>query len=443
MDKVEVLKQIDERKVKFIRLWFTDLAGNLKGFMVPRDEMERGFEEGFGFDGSSIEGFSRVQESDMIAQPDPNTFKILPWDNGDPDVAPVGMIFCDVHDHAGIPYNIDPRYILKKALKKAESMGFDQCFVGPEMEFFYFESPEDTRVIDHGGYFDLTALNLPNDLRKQTIEALGRMGIDVPYSHHEVAPSQHEINLHHESALRMADITIIYRYVVKEVANRNGVYATFMPKPLEDENGSGMHVHLSLFKQGRNAFFAKGESFHLSQTARHFIAGLLRHAKEITAVTNQWPNSYKRLVPGFEAPVYLSWGQRNRSALIRVPANRNGEENATRMELRSPDPAANPYLAFAVMLQAGLKGIEEEYELKAPTTDNIYEMDLTERQSAGIESLPGSLGEAIYYFENSELMAESFGNEAFQNYIREKRYVWDKYRQHVSQYELEEYLPVL
>ncbi len=442
MDKEDVLSVIKEHEVKFVRLWFTDLAGNLKGFMVPEDEMEKGFEAGFGFDGSSIEGFSRIQESDMLAIPDPKTFKILPWDNGE-DVAPVGMIFCDIHDHEGNPYDIDPRHILKKSLRKAEEMGFDEYYVGPEMEFFYFESPTDTRVIDHGGYFDLTALNLPNNLRKETIETLQRMDIDVPYSHHEVAPSQHEINLQHRPALDMADISIIYRYVVKEVANRNGVYATFMPKPIEDENGSGMHCHLSLFRDGKNAFFEEGNDFHLSETGRQFIAGILEHAREITAVTNQWPNSYKRLVPGYEAPVYLSWGQHNRSALVRIPTNRQGEEHATRMELRSPDPAANPYLCFAVMLRAGLKGIEENYQLDPPSTDNIYEMGPYERQEAGIDSLPGSLGEAVYHFENSELMRETFGEDAFQNYIREKRFVWDQYRQHVSQYELEEYLPVL
>ncbi|MGM0380940.1 MAG: glutamine synthetase family protein [bacterium] len=443
MDESEVLAKVSEENVEFIRLWFTDLAGSLKGFMVPRDELEKGFEEGFGFDGSSIEGFSRIQESDMLAQPDPETFALLPWTAEDSDEPPVGMMFCDILSHDGTPYGVDPRYILKQSLEDAREMGFDQYFTGPEMEYFYFESPDSTKLIDHGGYFDLTAMDLPNDLRKETIMALGDMGIDVPYSHHEVAPSQHEINLHHSEALRMADITIIYRYVVKEVANRNGVHATFMPKPLEEENGSGMHVHLSLYKDGENAFFDPSARFNLSETARQFIAGILEHIKEITAVTNQWPNSYKRLIPGYEAPVYLSWGQSNRSALLRVPANRKGEEGATRVELRSPDPAANPYLTFAVMLQAGLEGIREGYELEPPTTDNIYEMAPQERHKAGIESLPGSLGEAIYHFENSDLMKEVFGEEAFDNYVREKRYVWDQYRQHVSQYELDEYLPVL
>ena len=443
MEASDVLSEISEKQVEFVQLWFTDLGGQMKGFMVPENEMKKGFEEGFGFDGSSIEGFSRIQESDMIALPDPDTFRLLPWTSENPEEPPVAMMFCDIKDIDGTPYGCDPRYILKRALSRAREMGFDDFFVGPEIEFFYFESSEDTEFLDQGGYFDHTALNRANSLRKQTIKALERMGMEVPYSHHEVAPSQHEINLRHADALTMADMCIAYKYVVKEVASRNDVYATFMPKPVEGENGSGMHTHQSLFQGGSNAFFDSDGTFHLSETAEHYTAGILKHIREMAAVTNQWPNSYKRLVPGYEAPVYLSWGQRNRSALVRVPAYQEGQEAATRIELRNPDPACNPYLAFASMLHAGLDGIEQGDQLEDPTSENIYEMTLDERREAGIHSLPGSLGEAINYFEQSDFMKRVFGEEAFENYVREKRFIWDQHRQHVSDHELENYLPVL
>ncbi|HPA15171.1 MAG TPA: glutamine synthetase family protein, partial [Desulfobacterales bacterium] len=400
-DKEYVLKQVKEKNVRFIRLWFTDVLGMLKSFAISPAELEGAFEEGMGFDGSSIEGFARIEESDMVAKPDPNTFAILPWR------ASAGMnvarMFCDILNPDGTPYKGDPRYALKRNLKKAEEMGFT-FYVGPELEFFYFKNSSSTEILDHGGYFDLTPLDVASDLRKDTILALESMGIPVEYSHHEVAPSQHEIDLRYTDALSMADAAMTYRLTVKEVALQHGVYATFMPKPIFGQNGSGMHVHQSLFKGSENAFFDPNDKYYLSEIGKNYIAGLLKHSKEICSVVAQWVNSYKRLVPGYEAPVYISWARRNRSALIRVPMYKPGKANATRMEFRCPDPAANPYLAFAVMLAAGMKGMKEKYVLGGPIEEDIFEMTPDERESKGIDSLPGSLGEAIPITEKSELV---------------------------------------
>ena len=436
-----VLKEVKDKNVKFIRIWFTDVLGFLKSFAISPSELEGAFAEGMGFDGSSIEGFARIEESDMMAKPDPETFVILPWRAS--KEMNVARMFCDVLKPDGTPYEGDPRYALKRNVKKAADMGYIMN-VGPELEFFYFKSaygkPE---YLDRGGYFDLTPLDAGSDLRRDTILTLESMGIQVEYSHHEVAPSQHEIDLRYTDALSMADAAMTYRLTVKEVAMSHGVYATFMPKPVFGENGSGMHVHQSLFKGSENAFFDEKDKYFLSGTGKSYIAGLLKHATELSSVVAQWVNSYKRLVPGYEAPVYISWARRNRSALVRVPMYKPGKANATRMEFRCPDPACNPYLAFSVMLAAGLKGIEEGYELPAPIEEDIFEMTPAEREAKGIEALPGSLGEAIQCTEGSDLVREALGDHIFGKFIANKKIEWDAYRTHVSDYELEKYLPIL
>ncbi|MCM8779245.1 MAG: glutamine synthetase family protein [Candidatus Omnitrophica bacterium] len=438
--KQDVLKLVKEYKVKFIRLWFTDVLGFLKGFAIPVEELEGALEEGMGFDGSSIEGFARIEESDMIARPDPTTFQLIPW-RSSKDVA-VGRMFCDIYEPGGKPFSGDPRYVLKQNLERAKRLGFSY-YVGPELEYFYFSNSLTTQVLDKGGYFDLTPLDMAQDLRRDTIFALEAMGIKVEYSHHEVATSQHEIDLRYTDALTMADNVMTYRLVVKEIAQQHGVYATFMPKPVFGINGSGMHTHQSLFKGDRNVFFDPKDKFHLSPIAKSFMAGLLKHAPEITSVTNQWVNSYKRLVPGYEAPVYICWAQMNRSALIRVPMYKPGKEKATRIEYRSPDPACNPYLAFSVMLAAGIEGVEKKYTLPSPATNNIYNMTEEERRKAGINSLPEDLYEAIKLTEKSELVKKALGEKVFSYFIRNKKMEWDEYKAQVTQYEIERYLPIL
>ena len=439
-DKERVLKAVKDNKVKFIRFWFTDVLGVLKSFAITVEELEGALDEGMGFDGSSIEGFARIEESDMIAMPDPSTFTILPWrpDEG----AGVARMVCDVVKPDGTPYEGDPRYALKRTLAKAAGMGL-KFFVGPELEYFYFANSQKPETLDAGGYFDLTPLDVASDLRRETVLTLEKMGIKVEYSHHEVAPSQHEIDLRYAEALAMADSAMTYRLIVKEIAMQHEVYATFMPKPIFGENGSGMHVHQSLFKGAKNVFFDRSDEYHLSPTGKAYIAGLLRHAREICSVVAQWVNSYKRLVPGYEAPVYVSWARRNRSALVRVPMYKPGKPKATRAELRCPDPACNPYLAFAVMLAAGLKGVEEEYDLPDPVEEDIFKMTDAEREKRGIESLPGSLAEAIAETEKSDLVRETLGDHIFEKFIENKKIEWDNYRTHVSQFELDRYLPVL
>jgi len=438
----DVLKAVKDRNVKFVRLWFTDILGFLKSFAITTDELTEALEDGMGFDGSSIQGYARIDESDMIAMPDPTTFQILPWRSENGDIA-VGRMFCDVRMPGGEPYVGDPRGCLKRMLKKAGEMGYTHFYVGPELEYFYFKDAAGTVTLDSGGYFDLTPLDVASDLRRHTVLSLQAMGIPVEYSHHEVAPSQHEIDLRYSDAISMADNAMTYRLVVKEIALKHGVYATFMPKPLFGQNGSGMHVHQSLFKGGQNAFFDKQDKLNLSADARHYIAGVLRHAPEICLVTNQWVNSFKRLVPGYEAPVYISWARRNRSALVRVPLYKPGKEKATRIELRFPDPSCNPYLAFAVMLAAGLKGIEGKYDLMPPTEEDIFEMTPERRIEKGIDSLPGSLGEAIAIAERSELLKEALGDHIFTKLIDNKKIEWDNYRTYVTNYELDRYLPIL
>ncbi len=436
-----VLNQAKEYDVKFIRLWFTDILGFLKSFAITVEELELSLLEGQGFDGSSIQGFARIDESDMVAMPDPSTFVVLPWRPREGGA--VARMFCDILQPDGSPYVGDPRYVLKRALKRAGDLGFT-FYVGPELEYFYFkEANGRPQTLDHGGYFDLTPLDIASDLRRETVLTLEQMGIGVEYSHHEVAPSQHEIDLRYTDALTMADSAMTYRLVVKEIAMKHGSYATFMPKPLYGENGSGMHTHQSLFRGDKNAFFAREAEDHLSETALHYVAGLLHHAPEITAVTNQWVNSYKRLVPGYEAPIYLSWARRNRSDLIRVPVYKPGKENATRIEYRAPDPACNPYLAFAAMLAAGLAGIEKKYECPPPVERNVYEMTEEEREAHGIRRLPGDLADAIAAAEESELLRNTLGDHVFEKFIENKKIEWRNYRAQVTEYELDRYLPVL
>ncbi|MCQ8903788.1 MAG: glutamine synthetase family protein [Methanothrix sp.] len=437
--KDDVFEAIDKYNVRFVRIWFTDILGIPKSFAINTNQLDGAFSEGMGFDGSSVRGFARIYESDLIAKPDPSTFRIVPWRQQENAVA---RMFCDILNPDGTPYEGDPRYVLKRNLSRLREKGY-QFMVGPELEFFYFKNENSTEILDTGGYFDLTTLDVASDLRRDTILALDAMGIDVEYSHHEVAPSQHEIDLRYADALTMADNVITYKITVKEIARKYGCYASFMPKPIFGVNGSGMHVHQSLFQGKRNIMFDAADEYHLSDEAKWYIAGLLRHAPEITAVTNQWVNSYKRLVPGYEAPVYISWARRNRSALVRVPMYKPGKEAATRLEYRSPDPAANPYLAFSVMLVAGLAGIANKYELPPPQERDIYHMSDEERRAVGINSLPGSLNEAIQLAERSYIVREALGDHVFENFIAIKKAEWDEYRTDVSQWERERYLPLL
>jgi glutamine synthetase len=438
--KEYVLKMAKEHDVKFIRMWFSDILGVLKSFAITVEELEGALEDGMGFDGSSIEGFARIDESDMMALPDPDTFRLLPWRPKEHHA--VARMFCDILRPGGEPFEGDPRFVLKKILKRAADMGFTY-YVGPELEYFYFKDSNSTVPLDLGGYFDMIPLDAATDLRRETVLTLNELGIGVEYSHHEVATSQHEIDMRYTDALTMADNVMTYRLVVKQIALNNGVYATFMPKPVFGINGSGMHVHQSLFKDGKNAFFDAKDKYYLSKTAKSFVAGLLKHAPEFTAITSQWVNSYKRLVPGYEAPVYLSWARRNRSDLIRVPEYKPGKENATRIELRSPDPACNPYLTFAVMLAAGLEGIEKGYEPPAPVEENVYEMSEKERKDRGINTLPSSLWDAIQLTEKSELMRKALGDHVFDAFIKNKKIEWDQYRIQITDYELRKYLPTL
>lgn len=437
--KEDVLREVKEHDVKFIRLWFTDILGFLKSFAITVEELEGALEDGMGFDGSSIQGFARIDESDMVALPNPNTFQIVP---SKPLERGVARMFCDILLPGGQPFEGDPRYVLKKNLKRAADLGYT-FYVGPELEYFYFQDAQSTKTLDEGGYFDLTPPDVASELRQETILALADLGIQVEFSHHEVATSQHEIDLKYADALTMADNVMTYRLVVKEIAMRHGVYATFMPKPIFGVNGSGMHTHQSLFRGDRNAFFDKEDKYYLSKIAKHYIAGLLRHAPEITSVTCQWVNSYKRLVPGYEAPVYITWARRNRSDLIRVPEYKPGKENDTRVEFRSPDPACNPYLAFSVMLAAGLEGIEKEYELPDPVEENVFDMSEKERIKRGIGILPGSLWEAIQLTKDSELVGRCLGDHVFSSFIRNKEIEWNNYRSQVTDYELKRYLPIL
>ena len=435
-----VLKRAKENNVRFVRMWFTDILGFLKSYTITDHELEAALDRGTGIDGSSIEGFTRIDESDMIAMPDPNTFQVLPWRPAEGGAT--ARIFCDILWPGGKPFEGDPRHVLKRNVKRAADLGFTY-YVAPELEYFYFKSPEAPEFIDLGGYFDHVPPEVASDLRRESVIYLETMGIDVEKSHHEVAQSQHEIDLRYSDALTMADAVMTYRSVVKQVAQMHGFHATFMPKPVFGINGSGMHVHMSLFKGKKNAFFDKGDKYHFSKVAKSFVAGLLDHIKEITAVNNQWVNSYKRLVPGYEAPVYISWARRNRADLIRIPEYQPGREEATRFELRSPDPACNPYLCFSVCLAAGLDGVERGLEPPPPVEENVYEMTPEERKRRGIGTVPGSLLEAIECTEKSELVKKALGEHTFNSFLENKRIEWDRYRTHVTDYEIKNYLPLL
>ncbi|KGA16431.1 glutamine synthetase [freshwater metagenome] len=423
-----VLRTIEERNIRFIRLWFSDVLGTLKSVAIAPAELENAFDEGIGFDGSAIEGFARITESDMLAKPDPATFSILPWRTEAPGAA---RMFCDITMPDGSPSHSDPRNVLRRTLDKAAKMGYT-CYTHPEIEFFLFKSQPEKGVapvpVDQGGYFDHTPAVVGHDFRRQAITLLEAMGISVEFSHHEGAPGQQEIDLRYADALSTADNIMTFRHVIKEVALEQGFYASFMPKPFTDHPGSGMHTHVSLFEGEKNAFFDASAEFNLSKTGRSFIAGILKHAAEMTAITNQWVNSYKRLQGGGEAPALINWGQSDRGALVRIPMYKPNKENSTRIELRSLDSACNPYLAFAVMLAAGLKGIEEGYVLE-PSTNPA--------------PLPANLHEAIVAMEGSELIRQTLGEHVFEFVLRNKRAEWQDYRRQVSAYELDRYLPVL
>jgi glutamine synthetase len=435
-----VLKRLKDEQVEHVLFWFTDLEGHLKSFAVTPAEMEGALDDGMGFDGSSITGFNAIEESDMVAIPDPETFQLMPWKEGETKVA---RMICDVVTPDGNPYEGDPRHVLRRALDRMSSLGFDTFNVGPELEYFLFEDDKGTVPLDEGGYFAMTTMDAASELRQETVRALESMGIPIEYVHHEVGPSQHEIDMRFADALSMADHTVTYRLIVKEVAKKAGYHATFMPKPIFGENGSGMHTHQSLFRDGRNAFFDADDEWHLSETGKAFIAGQLRHAREITAVFAQWVNSYKRLVPGFEAPVYVAWSRRNRSALVRIPLYKPGAEQATRAEIRCPDPACNPYLTFATLLHAGLEGVERGYELPEPMETNLYHLTAEQRKERGIVSLPETLGEAVDELSGSDLVRKALGPHIFDRYVELKRKEWDEYRVQLSQWELDKYLSVL
>jgi glutamine synthetase len=445
MDKQQefVLRTIEERDIRFIRLWFTDVLGFLKSVAVAPAELEGAFAEGIGFDGSAIEGFARVYESDMLVKPDPTTFSVLPWRSEGPGVA---RMFSDILMPDGSPSYVDPRFVLKRALGRAADMGFT-FYTHPEIEFFLFTDGVDAEgrpvPVDHGGYFDHTPTAVGRDFRRSAITMLENMGISVEFSHHEGAPGQQEIDLRYADALSTADNIMTFRLVMKEVALEHGITASFMPKPFAEHPGSGMHTHLSLFEGDRNAFFEAGSEYQLSKVGRSFIAGLLRRAPEITAITNQWVNSYKRLYGGGEAPAYVCWGHNNRSAMVRVPMYKPQKGQSTRIEVRTLDSATNPYLAFAVLLAAGLEGIENGYELPVGAEDDVWNLTEAERRALGIEPLPQSLAEAIAVMERSELVAETLGEQVFEFFLRNKRREWEEYRQQVTPFELHRYLPVL
>ena len=440
-DREFVINQARELGVRFIRMWFTDILGFLKSFAITIEELENALYEGHLFDGAAIEGFARIEESDMFAHPDPTTFCVLPW--RPQDGGAVARMFCDIKDPDGNPYESDPRYVLRRTLQSAAKKGFT-FYAGVEYEHYYFKSPEPPiETLDQGGYFDLTPLDIASDLRRETVLNLEKMGIGVEYSHHEVGPSQHEIDLRYGDALTMADNAMTYRLVVKEVAMRHGVYATFMPKPLSEENGNGMHTHLSLFQGSENAFHDPEKPGGLSDTCQAFIAGLLKYVPEMTLVLNQWVNSYKRLVPGFEAPAVVTWAHKRRSDLIRIPSTRKGMESDTRIELRSPDSACNPYLAFACMLAAGMAGIEEGVSPVSAVEENVFEMSEEKRKKQGIKRLPGNLHEATMLAEQSDFLKNVFGNQLFDKFIENKKLEWAPYRAHVSDFELNKYLSIL
>ncbi len=437
-----VLRTVEERGIRFVQLWFTDVLGTPKGFNITSAELDNALDEGMTFDGSAIDGFSRVQEADVLARPDPTTFQLLPWHHDDAQVA---RVFCDIANLDGTPFEGDPRYALRRTLERARAAGYT-FFASPEVEYFYFADADPGRgpvTLDAGSYFDLTVADLTSDLRRRSVLMLEEMGIPVEHTQHEDARSQHEIDLRYTDALTMADTVMTTRMVIKEMARQEGVFASFMPKPLGGVQGSGMHTHISLWEGERNAFVDESDRYGLSDVARRFIAGLLHHAREITAVTNQWVNSYKRLIGGYEAPVHVSWARNNRSALVRVPVVKMGKTESTRLEYRAPDSACNPYLAFSVILAAGLRGIAEDYPLPPEADDNLFTLTPKELAKKGIEPLPSSLHDAVNEMEGSELLADTLGDHVFEWFIRNKREEWDAYQAEVTQFELDRYLPLL
>ena len=435
----EAMKIIDDKGIKYIRLWFTDVLGVLKGMTITRSEIEHIFTHGQGFDGSSIEGFVRIEESDLMAHPDLSTFAVFPWPINDEKIA---SVFCDIKTPHGEPYVGDSRYVLRRMVDRLKAEGYT-AYMGPEIEYFYFKNSSKPEPVEYGGYFEYSTVDETTRLRKGAVGALEDIGIPVECSHHEVAPSQHEIDLKYQDALRMADYAMMYRIIVKEQALAHGYYATFMPKPIFGVNGSGMHTHQSLFKDGRNAFYDASDKYRLSDIAKRYIAGILVHIKEFTLITNQWVNSYKRLVPGYEAPVYISWGRRNRSSLVRVPMYQLGRESSTRIEVRSTDPACNLSLAFAVMLAAGYEGIKKGYPLPEPVEENIFEMDSRQLKRKKIDTLPGSLMESLNFFKKSDLMRETLCDHIFETLISNKMVEWDNFRTAVTDYEIKSYLGTL
>ena len=433
------LHEARDNDVKFIRLWFTDILGNIKGFAITVDELHNALTRGMGFDGSSIEGYARADERDLYALPDPTTFNLLPWR---PKTNAVARMFCDIVTPDEKPFEGDPRNVLRRNLKRAADQGYTY-YVAPEIEYFYFKDEKNTDFLDSSEYFDQITPNPGTDLRRETVLTLEELGIPVESSHHEAAPSQHEIDLRHTDALTMADTVMTYKLVVKEIASSHGYFASFMPKPASGINGNGMHTHMSLSNGDDNIFYGEKDTHRLSRTGRQFCAGLLKHAREITLVTNQWVNSYKRLVPSYEAPTYITWAEVNRSDLIRIPSYKPGRESSRRIEYRAPDPACNPYLAFSVMLSAGLEGIEKEYELPESMDKSAHDMTKAELKELGIESLPGNLWEAIQVTEKSDLVKEALGESVFHSFIENKKIEWDRYSGQISQYELDRYLPTL
>ena len=438
-----VIKTIENRDVHFLRCWFSDVLGNMKSFAIVPGEIENALVNGMGFDGSSIRGFSATQDSDMLAFPDPSKFQVLPWR---PESNAVARMFCDMRKPNGLPFEADPRHILKRAIQRAADAGF-VLNIGTEIEYFYFKDQSAPEPLDFGTSFDLTSLDYASDLRRDTILTLEKMGIPIEYSHHESGPSQHEIDLRYTDALSMADSVMTYKLVVKEIAMKHGVFASFMPKPIEGVPGNGMHIHMSLFDEdGRNVFFDEGDpsGYNLSVTAKRFIAGILAHAKEFCLLTNQYVNSYKRLCSGMNAPSSIAWARHNRSTMVRIPGYRPDSEDACRVELRNPDPAANPYLVFSAMLAAGLDGIEKEMELCEPQEDHdFFKMTPEEMAALGVESLPRTLGEAVKEFEASELMRDAIGAHVHEYLVETKLADWRSYQQIVTPWELERNLAVL
>ncbi len=433
MNKSDLFSLLETGEVKAIRLWFTDILGKVKGFSISHKEAERALNEGINFDGSSIEGLVRIEESDLTAKPDLSSTYIFPDENGMKTV----IFICDIFYPDGKPVESSPRHVLKNILKRTKKNGWE-FFVGSELEFFYFLEKRDLNIRDTKGYFDVIPYDKYDEISEEIVNILNGVGVEVEVAHHEVSENQHEIDLRYEEALKMADHIQVAKYVIKETARGNGIFATFMPKPVFGLNGSGLHLHQSLFSKGKNIFYDEKDNYHLSKIAKQYSAGLLKYSKEITSITNQWVNSYKRLVPGYEAPVYISWGRQNRSALLRVPSFKSA--TSCRVEYRTPDPATNPYLAISAMLGAGLAGIKEKLDLGKPIEEDIYTMSKERKEKLNIVILPDSLYTAILETEKSNMVRSLFGEEFFNKYIQNKKAEWENYRIHVTDYEIEKYL---